>query len=210
VKRLLPKASDTDALQTTGEIKLLKKIGIYGGTFDPIHHGHLILAREACEMLELEKTIFVPAAVSPHKMTRAAAAPEIRLEMVRKAIEGESRFESDDCELRRDPPSFTIDTVQIIQRREAGAQIFYFIGEDNVAGLDSWQRFKELQQMVQFVVLERRAFESKSGYPVIRRHIDISATEIRKRVADGRSIRYLVPRAVEEIIGREHLYKESK
>ena len=188
----------------------LNKIGIYGGTFDPIHHGHLILAREACETLELKKMIFVPAAVSPHKMNRAAAAPEIRLEMVRKAIEGESQFEADDCELRRDPPSFTIDTVEIIRRREPGAQIFYFIGEDNVAGLTSWHRFKELQQMVQFVVLERRAFQSKSGYPVIRRHIDISATEIRKRVAEGRSIRYLVPGTVEQIIRRAQLYRESK
>lgn len=188
----------------------MKKIGIYGGTFDPIHHGHLILAREACETLELEKMIFVPAAVSPHKMNRTATAHEIRLEMVHKAIEGESGFEADDCELCRDPPSFTIDTVEIIQRREPDAQIFYFIGEDNLAGLTSWHRFTELQEMVQFVVLDRRGFKNETEYAVIRRHIDISATEIRKRVASGRSIRYLVPRAVEEIIQRDQLYRELK
>ena len=101
-----------------------ERIGIYGGTFDPIHHGHLILARDACETLDLEKMIFVPAAASPHKIDRFAAAPQIRLEMVRKAIEGEPRFAVDDCELRRDPPSFTIDTVETIQQREAGAQFF--------------------------------------------------------------------------------------
>jgi nicotinate-nucleotide adenylyltransferase len=188
----------------------VNKIGIYGGTFDPIHHGHLILAREACEELALGKMIFVPAAASPHKMDRTATAPEIRLEMVRRAIEGEPRFEADDCEMRRAAPSFTIDTVEIIQRREPGAQIFYFIGEDNVAGLTSWHRFNELQHMVQFVVLDRRGFKTRTDYPVIHRHIDISATEVRKRVADGRSIRYLVPRAIEEIIARERLYKESK
>jgi nicotinate-nucleotide adenylyltransferase len=188
----------------------LRKIGIYGGTFDPIHHGHLILARDACEALELEKMIFVPTAASPDKLNKTATMPEIRLEMVRKAIEGETRFEADDCELRRDPPSFTIDTVEIFQRREPGAQIFYFIGEDNVAGLTNWHRFEELQRMVQFIVLDRRDFKNTTSYPIIRRHIDISATEIRKRVADGRSIRYLVPRAVEEMIAREQLYKESK
>jgi nicotinate-nucleotide adenylyltransferase len=188
----------------------VRKIGIYGGTFDPIHHAHLILAREACEALELEKMIFVPAAASPHKMDQSAAPPKIRLKMVRKAIAGEPLFEVDDCELRRAAPSFTIDTIEIMKEREPGAQIFYFIGEDNVAGLTSWHRFQELERMVQFIVLDRRGFTSQTDYPVIRRHIDISATEIRKRVAERRSIRYLVPRAVEEIIEREQLYKESK
>ena len=188
----------------------MRKIGIYGGTFDPVHHGHLILARDACETLALEKMIFVPAAASPHKIDGAAVAAQIRLEMVRKAIEDEARFAVDDCEVRRGPPSFTIDTVEIIKQHEADAQFFYCIGEDNVSSLTSWHRFTELQKMVQFVVLDRRDFKSKTAYPVIRRHIDISATEIRKRVAEGRSIRYLVPRAVEEIICREQLYREPK
>jgi len=188
----------------------VKKIGIYGGTFDPIHHGHLILARDACESLALEKMIFVPAAASPHKKDKTATAAEIRLEMVRKGTEGEPRFEVDDCELRRDPPSYTIDTVEIIQRRQSKAQIFYCLGEDNLAGLTSWHRFDELAQLVQFIVLDRRGFENKTDYRVIRRHIDISATEIRKRVAEGRSIRYLVPHAVEEIIRREQLYRGPK
>lgn len=188
----------------------MNKIGIYGGTFDPIHHGHLILARDACETLVLDKMIFVPAAMSPHKLDRVVTAAEIRLEMVRKSIEGESRFEVDDCELRRDPPSYTIDTVEIIRQRQSDAQIFYCLGEDNLAGLTSWHRFTELQRLVQFIVLDRPGFENKTDYPVIRRHIDISATEIRKRVAEGRSIRYLVPRAVEEIIRREQLYREPK
>jgi nicotinate-nucleotide adenylyltransferase len=188
----------------------VKKIGVYGGTFDPIHYAHLILARDAMETLALEKVIFVPAALSPHKMDVEAAPAKLRLEMLRRAIEHESRFTIDDCELHRPPPSFTIDTVEDMQRRMRETELFYFIGEDNIAGLTSWHRFNELEKLVQFVVLDRRGFKSSTTYPVIRRHIDISATEIRKRVADGRSIRYLVPDAVAEIIRREELYKESK
>lgn len=188
----------------------MKKIGVYGGTFDPIHKGHLILARDAVETLNLEKMIFVPAAISPHKSNAPAAAGEIRLQMLRAAIEGEPRFAVDDCELHRPPPSYTIDTIEFLRCRDADAQFFYCIGEDNVAGLTSWHRFPELEKMVQFVVLDRRGFQTKTDYAIIRRHIDISATEIRKRVADGRSIRYLVPHAVAEIIAREQIYKESK
>jgi nicotinate-nucleotide adenylyltransferase len=139
-----------------------------------------------------------------------AAPAKLRLEMLRRAIEHESRFTIDDCELHRPPPSFTIETVEDMQRRMRETELFYFIGEDNIAGLTSWHRFNELEKLVQFVVLDRRGFKSSTTYPVIRRHIDISATEIRKRVADGRSIRYLVPDAVAEIIRREELYKESK
>jgi nicotinate-nucleotide adenylyltransferase len=188
----------------------LKKIGIFGGTFDPIHHGHLILAREACEKLGLEKMVFVPAAISPHKMQYAPTAAAIRLEMVQVAIDGEGDFAIDDCELRREPPSYTIETVELIRRHEIGAELFYFIGEDNVAKLPGWHRFEELRKLVQFVVLDRSGFGSSNTYPIIRRQIDISATEIRKRVATGRSIRYLVPPAVEEIIRRQQLYQESK
>src|SRR5712691_5900859 len=93
--------------------KKLKKIGIYGGTFDPIHHGHLILAREARETLDLEKLIFVPARIAPHKRAPFASA-ELRLSMLRAAVEGEGGFEVDDCELRRAPPSYTIDTIEEI------------------------------------------------------------------------------------------------
>src|ERR1700688_1729787 len=98
--------------------KKLKKIGIYGGSFDPIHHGHLILAREAREALDLEKVIFVPAAASPFKRRAAAASGDIRLKMLQAAIEGEEGLAIDDCELRRPSPSWTIDTVLEIGKRE--------------------------------------------------------------------------------------------
>ena len=184
-----------------------KKIGIFGGTFDPVHHAHLILAREAREELGLEQLIFVPAAVSPHKDSPAASA-EMRLSMLRAAIEGETAFAVDECELRRAPPSYTIDTVEEIQQREAGSEIFYLIGEDNVAALARWHRFERLQKMVHFIVLDRIGAQTNHPYDVIHRKIDISATDIRNRIASGRSIRYLVPPKVEEIIRRNNLYRE--
>lgn len=185
----------------------MKKIGIYGGTFDPIHHGHLILAREARETLGLEKLIFVPARIVPHKRA-AFASGELRLSMLQAGVEGEGGFEVDDCELRRAPPSYTIDTIEEIQRRETSSEIYYLIGKDNLPGLANWRRFDELQKMVRFAVLDRAGAQPTHGYPVITRKIDISATEIRKRVASGRSIRYLVPARVEEIIRRNNLYRE--
>ncbi len=184
-----------------------KKIGVYGGTFDPIHRAHLILAREACEKLDLEELIFVPAAVSPHKGSPAASA-EMRLSMLRAAIEGEIAFAVDDCELRRAPPSYTIDTVEEIQQRQTGSEIFYLVGEDNVAALASWHCFERLQKMVRFIVLDRTGAQSNHPYDVVHRKIDISATDIRKRIASGRSIRYLLPPRVEEIIRRNNLYLE--
>jgi len=185
----------------------LKKIGIYGGTFDPIHHAHLILAREAREMLALEKIIFVPAAISPGKDSPVASA-EMRLSMLRAAIEGESGFMVDECELNRPPPSYTIDTIEEIRRREDDSEIYYLIGEDNLSALARWHRFEQLQKMVCFVVLDRTGRQTNHPYQVVHRRIDISATEIRKRIASGRSIRYLVPPAVEEIIRRSNLYRE--
>jgi len=184
------------------------KIAIYGGAFDPVHHGHLILAREAREMLGLEKIIFVPAAVSPFKESPVASA-KLRLSMLQAAIEGENAFVLDDCELRRPPPSYTIDTVEEIRRREFDSEIYYLIGEDNVPALAKWHRFTELEKIVRFVVFDRTGARTKHDYPSVHRRIDISATEIRKRIASGRSIRYLVPPAVEEIIQSEKLYQEQ-
>ena len=186
----------------------MRKIGIYGGTFDPIHSAHLILAREALEQLQLERVVFVPAAVSPHKLHHVAAPGTMRAQMLRAAVEGEARFEVDELELQRPPPSFTIDTVEEFRRRERHAEIFYLVGSDNLPKLHTWHRFADLRDLVQFVVLSRDTTSPTDQFTTIRRLIDVSATEIRNRVATGRSIRYLVPPSVEEIIVREQLYKE--
>jgi len=187
----------------------LKKIAIYGGTFDPVHHAHLILARQAIETLGLDKVILVPAAISPLKEAAPVASGKVRLAMLQAAIKGEPEFEVDECELLRPPPSYTIDTVEKIRQRECDAAISCLIGEDNVEQLQRWHRFAELEKMVRFVVLDRSGKQPSHSYQLIHRRIDISATEIRRRVAQNESIRYLVPDSVEEIIHREKVYREQ-
>lgn len=186
----------------------MKKIGIFGGTFDPIHQAHLILARDALEQLGLEAVIFIPAAISPHKLKQKPAAAEIRVEMVRAAIEGEPRFCLDTMELERSAPSYTVDTIEALKSREPDTEFVCLIGEDNVAELPTWRRFSDLAKMVQFAVLDRSGLRTDHPYPIVRRHLDISATDIRNRVASGQSIRYLVPKAVEKIIRERQLYRE--
>ena len=184
------------------------KIGIYGGSFDPIHHGHLILARDSLEQLRLDQVIFVPTNVSPFKQG-TVASPEMRLSMLRAAIEGEANFAVNDCEVRRPPPSYTIDTVKAIRGQEGDAELVWLIGEDHVETLPKWHRFDELKRLVTFAVLARSGNQADHDYPIICRKIDISGTDIRKRVARGLSIRYLVPPAVEEIIRQGNLYRED-
>ena len=191
------------------------RIGIYGGTFDPVHHGHLILARDAVESLGLTRLIFVPAAISPHKLDRQPAAPgPARLALLRAAIAGEPDFAVDACELTRAGPSYTIDTIESLLRKEPpGTELFYLIGADNVAALSTWHRLPELMKLVTFIVFARAAgpdvAASGTDFPALARRVDISATEIRKRVASGQSIRYLVPDEVRAIIAADSLYRLS-
>ena len=186
----------------------MKKIGIFGGTFDPIHNGHLILARDALEQLHLDSVLFIPAALSPHKLGQKPATADRRVEMLRAAIEGEPRFCLDELELTRAAPSYTFDTIEALKRREPDSEFVCLIGEDNVAQLPTWHRFAELSQMVRFAVLDRTGLRTEHSYPTVRRHIDISATDIRNRVARQQSIRYLVPLGVENLIREHQLYRE--
>lgn len=185
----------------------MKKSGIYGGTFDPIHHGHLILAREAREILDLGEVIFVLAAQSPHKTTLPPTSAAVRWEMLTAAIAHEDGFSTSRLEIDRPPPSYSIETVEQLRAAKQDTEFFFLIGEDNLPQLSSWHRFDELNRLVQFVVLDRSGETVEERYPVVRRKIDISGTTIRNRVASGRSIRYLVPEAVAQIIRRENLYQ---
>ena len=185
----------------------MKKIGIYGGTFDPVHHAHLILAREALERLGLTQIIFVLAAQSPDKMDQRCASAAARWEMLTAAIADEPEFIASRLELDRPAPSYTIETVEALRSANPEAQLFFLLGEDNLAGLPGWRRFDDFRRLVQLVVLDRTGAAPDSPYLTIRRRIDISSTTIRNRVAAGQSIRYLVPEAVEEIIRRQNLYQ---
>lgn len=188
----------------------MKKIGIYGGTFDPIHHAHLILAREARERLGLAEVIFVLAARSPDKIEQDYTSAEARWAMLTAAIEDEPGFAASRVELDRSSPSYTIETAEAFHAANPEAELFFLLGEDNLAGLPQWRRFDDLRKLVQFVVLDRTGAAPASPYLTIRRRIDIASTTIRNRVARGESIRYLVPEAVEAIIRRENLYQGKK
>lgn len=186
------------------------RLALYGGTFDPVHHGHLLLARDALEQLELDRVVFIPANLSPHKLATSPAPAAVRLEMLRAAIADEPGFELDDSELEFSGPSFTIDTVERVRTRHPEAKIYYLIGADNVRELHTWRRYEDLVRLVEFVVFGRGDKVDAGGVPfhTLSRRIDISATEIRRRVARGASIRYLVPEPVRSIITAHQLYQD--
>lgn len=181
-------------------------LGIFGGTFDPIHHGHLILARAAAEELALDRVLFVPANTSPHKSHAQTAAPADRLAMVRLALAGEPHFEVSDMELRRPPPSFTVDTLRECKAVHPNDDLYLLLGADQAAQFHTWHQPNEIRRLARVVVLDRAGSILPSEWTIVRRLVDISATDIRTRAATGRSIRYLTPDAVCDYIAAQRLY----
>ena len=201
-------------------------LGVIGGTFDPVHIGHLAIAEDARENFDLTKIIFMPARRSPHKTDVISAPAEARLEMVRIATMNNPWFGVSDAELRREGPSYTFDTLENLQEENPSAQIFFIIGSDSLGDLHAWHRAKELISRFKVVTVARPGEDEldagrlagalgKEAASQIERHylkdalISVSATDIRKRVRDGRSIRYLVPAAVERYILRKGLYIQA-
>ncbi|XHR29851.1 MAG: nicotinate-nucleotide adenylyltransferase [Chthoniobacteraceae bacterium] len=186
------------------------RIGLYGGSFNPVHHGHLMLAHDAFETLHLDRLFFIPAAVSPHKLSAPPVSPELRVKMLLAAIDGDTRFSVDEIELHRPPPSFAIDTLREIACRYAGARLFYLIGEDNLAALSTWHKIDEMMTLAHFVVARRQGnglvAAEPSGMTFLPRVVDISSTEIREAVAQGRSFRPMVHPEVANIITKMNLY----
>ncbi len=201
------------------------RIALYGGTFDPIHVGHLITARSVAEQLDVERVIFVPSASPPHKLDVPITPAEHRLEMVRLAIDGEPGFEVSDCEIRRTGPSYTFDTIMNFRRTvSADATVYWIIGADSLAELASWHRIAELVRQCRIITASRPGFEQpdlstlgahlteddlasiRDGILTTPR-IDVAATEIRRRVGEGVSIRFLVPESVREYVHDRCLYR---
>jgi nicotinate-nucleotide adenylyltransferase len=177
----------------------VERVGLFGGTFDPVHLGHLIMAEEALEKLSLDRIIFIPAAVSPFKTDRPPAASNTeRLLILRQSIASEPRFSVDDRELYRSGPSYTVDTVRELLGDFPGVRFVYLIGADNLKDLPKWHEIGELMNLVDFAVLDRgNPPEVEScGFPIVRRRVDISSTEIRERLNKGLSIRFMVPEGV--------------
>ncbi len=187
------------------------RLGIYGGTFDPVHHGHLILAHDALEQLKLDAVLFVPCGQSPLKARKPLALDARRLAMLKLALKSEPRFWLTRCELDRPAPSYSYDTALEIRESFPHAKLFWLIGADQLKDLDKWHRPDDLRQIVQFVLLPRGepAGKEKLGkvlsLPQPRR-IDISATEIRHRVKSRQPIDHLVSAPIAAYIKRHALY----
>jgi len=189
--------------------------GLMGGTFDPIHIAHLIIAERALDQLGLDRVIFVPSARPPHKRGDAVTPVDHRLEMVRLAIAGNDRLELSDLEVRRPEPSYTIETVRQFTRELGEDERLHFImGADSLAQFFTWKDPLELLDAVEFVVVPRPGVSLEDGDPRIREKarlleaplMEISSSGIREMVRAGRSVRYLVPGPVEAYIREKNLY----
>ncbi len=194
------------------------KIGILGGTFNPIHIGHLILAEEVREKLKLDEVIFVPAYLPPHKDSSDIASAAIRLAMVKLAIKGNRYFVVSDIEIKRDGRSYTIDTLKEFKKMYPQDELYFIIGSDLLKYLDEWKDLDEIIQMVRFIVATRPGYplEKISSHPACRqagistipiRAVDISGFEIRKAIKENKSFRYLVPETVLKYINKKRLYR---
>lgn len=185
-------------------------VGLLGGSFDPIHHGHLIIARAVLESLGLESLRFVPAGEQPFKRGAHGATPEQRAAMVAAAIRKEPRFALERSEVDRAGPSYTVDTLRTLRAREPNVDFVLLVGADAAAELNAWREAAEIPRLARVVAFARAGAAPEAG-PMIWRTvavpaIDISATEVRARVRAGRPIRWLVPNAVDRYIAAERLY----
>jgi nicotinate-nucleotide adenylyltransferase len=192
------------------------KIGIFGGTFDPVHCGHLQLAQYARSQFSLDKVIFVPAYQSPHKKNiPLLTSPQDRYEMARLAIEGEPFLDLSDCELKRKGVSYTLDTLSEFEKKYPGAEFFLIMGKDAFEGLDTWHRAAELKKKVRFLVAKRENHEihTPKGARVewIKMPLcPISASGIREAVKQGKRVGDTVPPKVFQYIRKRSLYEQTE
>lgn len=191
---------------------LVQRLALFGGSFDPVHLGHLLVAQAAREELALDRLFFIPAAQSPFKPAQPPALAEERLHLLRLALAGKSWCELDDQEIRRGGVSYTVDTVRDYLNRFRGGQLFYLIGGDHVAQLPKWRDANELARLVQFLVIPRPGEANASlpppfqGRSLIGFPLGVSSSQIRARVKAGQPIEHLVPAAVAEAIRNNGLY----
>lgn len=199
------------------------RVGVFGGTFDPVHIGHLVIAEEARAALGLERVIFVPARISPHKLGVRPASGEDRYQMVRLAVAGEPAFCVSRVDLDREGPSYTVDTLRTLQAHFGeGVQLYFIMGADSLQAFKAWHQPSEILRMTRLLVVSRPGYaldlaaldRDLPGLAAATDlldtvSLDISATELRARVKQGRPIRYQVPEAVERYIAQRGLYTDS-
>jgi nicotinate-nucleotide adenylyltransferase len=198
--------------------KRRRRLGVFGGTFDPPHVGHLLAARDAAERLALDIVLWVPVGTQPLKPAGTAASGDARLAMVTLTVADTGDFQAESIEVRRQGLSFTVDTLQEIRGREPDAELFLLLGEDSWATFDRWREPDRIRQLARVAVLARneRGFPERNGSATAAgdaplwletRRVDVSATEIRERVRTGLSIRGFVPESVERYIAEHSLYR---
>lgn len=190
----------------------MQRIGLYGGSFNPVHLGHLLVARAAIEELALDRLCFIPAAISPFKPDKVLAPGPRRLCLLRLALAGQTRCEIDPQEIDRGGVSYTIETVRHYRRRFPDAELFYLIGADQPAQLPLWREAEELAKLIDFVIIPRPGEAMQPAPAPFRSRplhgipFGISASKIRERIRAGQPIEWLVPPAVAQAIHNNQLY----
>jgi nicotinate-nucleotide adenylyltransferase len=192
------------------------KLGVFGGTFDPVHHGHLIVAEYVRERVGLDRVLFVPTMISPHKVDAAMTSAAHRLAMLREGVKSNPFFVVSDMEIERGGISYTVDTLRAMGAENATDEFFLLIGADNLTEFRTWKDPGEIVKRAKLVVMSRPGFAGASTDASIPKDviqcpvpsIDISATEIRRRVQNGLTISYLVPPSVSRYIDRHRLYRQ--
>lgn len=190
----------------------MKKIGILGGTFDPPHIGHLIIANEVREYMELDEIRFMPNNVPPHK-TKTSTTNRERFDMLTLAIGTNPYLNIDTIEWERTGPSYTIDTIKLMKEREGDSEIYFIIGADMIEYLPKWKDIDELSQLVRFIGVRRPGYSTETSYPVKLvdiPEIAVSSSWIRSKISKGKTINYLVPEAVKLYIEENRLYGSKK
>lgn len=191
------------------------RIGLYGGSFDPVHRGHLLVAQAALEELALDRLLFIPAAQSPFKPGQLPTPPALRLRWLRLALAGQTRFSVETLEVERGGVSYSIETVRALQCRFPEARLFWLIGADHVSKLPLWREAEALARSVEFVVIPRPGEAPATLPEPYRLHqltgwpLKVSASEIRERVRCGQTIRHLVPDAVADSVEQAGVYRET-
>jgi nicotinate-nucleotide adenylyltransferase len=191
------------------------RTGVFGGTFDPPHVGHLLLAADARDALRLDKLIFVPAGAQPFKVeTPPVASAEDRLEMVRLAVADDANYVVDDAEIHRKGLSYTVDTLEHLAERYRGSKLFLLMGHDTLAGFAQWRNPERIRELATLAVMERSGdpslwneVELEGVVTVSTRRVDVSSTEIRERLRAKKSIKGFVPESVEQFIEARGLYR---
>lgn len=201
------------------------RLGLFGGTFDPVHYGHLLLAEQCREQCQLDEVWFLPSGSPPHKQDATITVAKQRVEMLELATAGHLGFRVNDIELKRSGPTYTVDTLRALtaESDQPGRELFFLIGADSLDELVTWREPEEIAKLATIAAVNRGG-EPLPESDIVRERLgpdiaagiqtveipgtDISSTDIRRRVANGRSIRYMVPRAVEEFIIQHGLYRD--